>query len=305
LTGYRYDITRGKLTAKFSDVSQYVLSTADLPTMTVNAPIVGKSSIHTLDELKSHREQEVVFLLAKITLEKYFRWDGSQKTEKTTQHFFDADVQAWLFPEVLQITKQWLRECVRYKDHTYPQLLMLTEFAHDATDRIYQAIVAGESHKYLKPILRPYDTFGSSRYVDFDTARPVYTTDPHQCQVSHVVLDSNWEAKMVESLEQMPEVICYVKNQNLGLAIPYTLNGEQKNYLPDFIVRINDGQKELLNLILEVSGEARKDKAAKVATTKTLWIPAVKNHGGLGRWDFLEITDPWDAETSIRNYLSK
>ena len=240
-----------------------------------------------------------------MTLEKYFRWDGSQKTEKTTQHFFDADVQAWLFPEVLQITKQWLRECVRYKDHTYPQLLMLTEFAHDATDRIYQAIVAGESHKYLKPILRPYDTFGSSRYVDFDTARPVYTTDPNQCQVSHVVLDSNWEAKMVESLEQMPEVICYVKNQNLGFAIPYTLNGEQKNYLPDFIVRINDGQEDLLNLILEVSGEARKDKAAKVATTKTLWIPAVKNHGGLGRWDFLEITDPWDAQKSIRMYLSK
>jgi type III restriction enzyme len=303
LTGYRYDITRGKLTAKFSDVSQYVLSTADLPTMTVNAPIVGKSSIHTLDELKSHREQEVVFLLAKITLEKYFRWDGSQKTEKTTQHFFDADVQAWLFPEVLQITKQWLRECVRYKDHTYPQLLMLTEFAHDATDRIYQAIVAGESYKSLKPILRPYDTFGSTRYVDFDTARPVYTTDPNQCQVSHVVLDSNWESKMVQSLEQMNEVICYVKNQNLGFAIPYTLNGEQKNYLPDFIVRINDGQKDLLNLILEVSGEARKDKAAKVATTKTLWIPAVKNHGGLGRWDFLEITDPWDAQSFIRMYL--
>ena len=305
LTGYRYDITREKLTAKFSDVSKYVLSTVDLPTMTVNAPIVGKSSIHTLDELKSHREQEVAFLLAKMTLEKYFRWDGSQKPEKNTQHFFDADVQAWLFPEVLQITKQWLRECVRYKDHTYPQLLMLTEFAHDATDRIYQAIVAGESHKYLKPILRPYDTFGSSRYVDFDTARPVYTTNPNQCQVSHVVLDSNWEAKMVESLEQMPEVICYVKNQNLGFAIPYTLNGEQKNYLPDFIVRINDGQEDLLNLILEVSGEARKDKAAKVATTKTLWIPAVKNHGGLGRWDFLEITDPWDAQKSIRMYLSK
>ncbi|AFZ08639.1 protein of unknown function DUF433 [Oscillatoria nigro-viridis PCC 7112] len=305
LTGYRYDITRGKLTANFTDVSQYVLSTADLPTVTVNAPIVGQSSIHTLDELKSHREQEVAFLLAKMTLEKYFRGDGSQKQEKTTQHFFDADVQAWLFPEVLQITKQWLRECVSYKDHTYPQLLMLTEFAHDATDRIYQAIAAGESHKSLKPILRPYDTFGSTRYVDFDTARLVYTTDYNKCHVSHVVLDSNWEAKMVESLEQMNEVVCYVKNQNLGFAIPYTLNGEQKNYLPDFIVRINDGQEDLLNLILEVSGEARKDKAAKVATARTLWIPAVKNHGGLGRWDFLEITDPWDAQKSIRMYLSK
>ena len=305
LTGYRYDISRGKLTANFTDICQYVLSTADLATVTVNAPIVGQSSIHTFDQLKSHREQEVAFLLAKLTLEKYFRWDGHQKPEKTTTHFFDADVQAWLFPQVLEITKQWLKECVRYKDNTYPQLLMLTEFAHDATDRIYHAIVEGELRKSLKPILRPYDTFGSTRYVDFDTARAVYTTDSHKCHVSHVVLDSNWEAKMVESLEQMNEVVCYVKNQNLGFTIPYTLNGEQKNYLPDFIVRIKDEQKELLNLILEVSGEARKDKAAKVAAAKTLWIPAVQNHGGLGRWDFLEISDPWDAQKFIRMYLSQ
>ena len=305
LTGYRYDISRGKLTANFTDVCQYVLSTADLPTVTINAPIVGQSSIHTLDQLKSHREQEVAFLLAKLTLEKYFRWDGNQKPEKNIIHSFDADVQAWLFPQVLQITKQWLKECVRYKDNTYPQLLMLTEFAHDATDRIYHAIVEGELRKSLKPILRPYDTFGSTRYVDFDTARDVYTTDPHKCHVSHAVKDSNWENKMMQSLEQMNEVVCYVKNYNLGFTIPYTLNGEQRNYLPDFIVRIKDGQEELLNLILEVSGEARKDKAAKVATARTLWIPAVKNHGGLGRWDFLEISDPWDAQKSIRMYLSK
>lgn len=304
LTGYRYDITQGKLKANFTDLCRYVLSTADFPTVTINAPIVGQSSIHTLDELKSHREQEVAFLLAKLTLEKYFRWDGSQKAEKTTEHYFDADVQAWLFPQVLQITKQWLKECVTYKTHTYPQLLILTELAHDATDRIYHSIVAGESKKSLKPILRPYDTFGSTRYVDFDTARQVYRTDPNKCQVSHVVLDSNWESKMAQSLESMPEVVCYVKNQNLGFIIPYTMNGEQKSYFPDFIVRIDDGQEELLNLIVEVSGEAKKDKAAKVATTKTLWIPAVKNHGGLGRWDFLEIKEPWDAENKILAYLS-
>jgi type III restriction enzyme len=58
-----------------------------------------------------------------------------------------------------------------------------------------------------------------------------------------------------------------------------------------------------LNLILEVSGEPRKDKAAKVATARTLWVPAVNNHGGFGRWMFLEITDPWDAKNTIRAFL--
>jgi len=37
---------------------------------------------------------------------------------------------------------------------------------------------------------------------------------------------------MAQALEEMDEVICYVKNHNLGFTIPYTLNGEDKNYIP-------------------------------------------------------------------------
>ncbi len=41
-----------RLTATFTDESRLALSTADIPTKTENAPIVGESSIHTLDDLK-------------------------------------------------------------------------------------------------------------------------------------------------------------------------------------------------------------------------------------------------------------
>jgi type III restriction enzyme len=47
------------------------------------------------------------------------------------------------------------------------------------------------------------------------------------------------------------------------------------------------------------SGEARKDKAAKVSTARDLWVEAVNNHGGFGRWEFIEISDPWDARNTI------
>jgi hypothetical protein len=63
-------------------------------------------------------------------------------------------------------------------------------------------------------------------------------------------------------------------------------------------------QPDLLNLIVEVTGEARKDKAAKVTTARTLWVPAVNNHGGFGRWAFVEVTDPWDAQRTIRAALA-
>ena len=62
----------------------------------------------------------------------------------------------------------------------------------------------------------------------------------------------------------------------------------------------NEGEGEILNLLLEVSGEARKDKAAKVATARNLWVLAINNHGGFGRWAFLEINDPWDAINTLR-----
>lgn len=291
LAGYRYDLGGEKLAANFSDDSKLALSTADIPTRTENAPIVGETSIHTLDDLKHRRENEIAFLIAKLTIEKYFRDD-------------EGNDRPWLFPSLLQITKRWLKECVTLKDNTFPQLLLLHELAHDAGDRIYKAIVASnEEEPVLKPILRPYDTFGSTRYVDFDTTRPVYATRPDKSHISHVVADTDsWEQKTAEAIEDMEEVRAYVKNHNLGFTIPYTLNGDEKNYIPDFILRYDDGRgpEDLLNLIVEVSGEQKKDKVAKVTTARTLWIPAVNNHGAFGRWMFLEISDPWAAKNIIR-----
>ncbi len=112
---------------------------------------------------------------------------------------------------------------------------------------------------------------------------------------------------MAQTLEdEMDEVICYVKNQNLGFTIPYTFQGDQHNYTPDFIVRIDDGRgpTDPLNLILEVTGEKDGKKEAKVPTAKTLWVPAVNSAGDWGRWAFIEIRDPWNARNEIRAALT-
>jgi type III restriction enzyme len=112
---------------------------------------------------------------------------------------------------------------------------------------------------------------------------------------------------MAATLEGMPEVIRYAKNHNLGFTIRYTMNGEEKDYIPDFIACVEDGRgaHDLLNLIVEVTGEKKKDKAAKVSTARTLWVPAVNNHGGFGRWAFVEVADPWNAQNFVRDFLAK
>src|SRR5450759_1155095 len=170
LVGYRYDVAGERLSATFSEDSKLALSTADMPTKTEIAPIVGETSIHTLDDLKRRRPNEVAFELAKLTLDKYFRDD-------------DNNEKPWLFPQLLSIAKRWMAECVILKDNTFPQLLLLTRHRNDAADRIYGAIVASnEGTAVLKPIMRPYDTVGSTRYVDFDTTRRVLDTREDKCQ---------------------------------------------------------------------------------------------------------------------------
>jgi type III restriction enzyme len=305
LIGYRYDLAGERLSARFSDSTRLTLSTADIPSWTENAPIVGEASIHKMEDLREQREQTVAFELAKLVLEIYFR--DAPDGERWALGGSDAPVKAWLFPQVLDIARRWLAECVVLKDNTFPQLLLLAEKAHAAAERIYDAIVSTDSGaRTLKPILRPYDTVGSTRHVDFDTTKAVYQTDPAKCHVSYVVADTgSWEQKLAQTLEQMPEVVAYVKNQNLGFSIPYTIDGGERRYIPDFIARVDDGRgpDDLLNLIVEVSGFQEKDKATKVATAGNLWVPAVNNHGGFGRWAFIEITDPWNAENTIRSVV--
>ncbi|MGD0753047.1 MAG: hypothetical protein ABSA23_16765 [Anaerolineales bacterium] len=293
LVGYRYELKGERLDVTFTPDSRMAISTADLPTETEMSSIIGESDRHTIYGLKDRRLHTLDFELAKLVLER--KLQGA-----------DGNLKPWLFPQLLDIVRRWREQCLTCKDDTFPQMLFIEKFKHDAAEKIYQTIVASTSgEKILLPILRPFETIGYTRYVDFDTARDVYRTRPDKCHISHVVLDSGWEAKLAETLEEMDEVIFYAKNFQLGFTIPYTLNGKEHSYLPDYLIHLDDGHgpDDLLNLILEVSGEAKKEKAAKVSTARTLWVPVINNHGGFGRWAFIEIVDPWDAKNTIRAFL--
>ncbi len=288
VVGYRHELSTEQLRFAFDESSRLSLSTQEVPAETEIAGVVGASEVHTLADLRAAREQEIVFRLAR----------------RLVQHYFSD--RPWLFPQLARIVRGWMEESLTLKDHAFPGLLLLHRHADDAVDRIYRAIVAAEpGEQAIVAVLAPYDQTGSTRHVDFDTTKPVMTTDPERCQVSHVVADSGWEHKLAQSLETMDEVIAYVKNQGLGFTIPYTIDGEERSYVPDFVARIDDGRgvDDPLQLVIEVSGAQRRDKQAKVATARTLWVPAVNNLRSNGRWAFLECGDPWNAETEIRELV--
>ncbi len=295
LMGYRYDLGAERLDARFTDDARFVLSTQQIPTKVEVAGIIGPRDFLTLDDLRRMRDQQVVFWLARDVLERYFRDE-------------DEAARPWLFPQILRVTRQWYERCVECKDGTFKQLLYFREFALEGAARVYRAIVpGGEGAHAIVPILQPYDPWASTEHVDFDTARPVYVTRADRCHVSHVVADTgSWEQKVAWMLEEMDEVACYVKNDRQpGFALPYTVEGVERKYYPDFVARVDDGRgrDDLLNVVIEVTGQKKEDKEAKVATARALWVPAVNNHGGLGRWAFVEVTDSSNAQTQIRQAL--
>lgn len=305
--GYRYDLSREELGYEWMPQSRFVLGPRLLPTTTEMAPLVGEPNVHTLDDLKQLRMAHVEFKLAAATLERYFREDpvATPDAEDTTSAG-RGPVQAWLFPQVLRITRQWIAECVTFEDHGFPQMLMISNIRQQAAEKIYRAIARGEPDRVLKPVVNRYNPEGSTRFVQLETRKETYRTKT-KCHVSHVIVDSGWESKLSQSLEEMPEVLRYVKNQGVNLRIPYTLAGVEKEYIPDFIALVDDGHGEddPLHFVLEVSGQERLDKEAKVETAATLWVPAVNNAGTHGRWAFLEITNPWAAQQNIREFLKE
>jgi type III restriction enzyme len=292
VVGYRFEMPSEHLTATFDASSELELSTREVPTETQLDPIVGAMNLLHLP-LHEQRMNTVVFAVAKRTLDTFFRDD-------------EGGERPWLFPQLATITRRWIDECVtpNLGDGAYPQLLLLAEWSHAAAERIHRAIAKGTyGEPRLTPTLRLYDPIGSTDDVVFETTKTCFATE--KSHINYVAQDSNWESELAQKLESMPRVVSYAKNQGLNLKIPYTFEGRAANYVPDFLIRMRDadsaGPDDLLTLLLEVSGEAKKEKAAKVAAARDLWVPAVNHWGGLGRWAFLEVTHMENAADLIRS----
>ena len=51
--------------------------------------------------------------------------------------------------------------------------------------------------------------------------------------------------------------------------------------------------------------DAQDDKDARVSTACGMWVSAVNDQGGFGRWAFIEVRDPWNAQNDIRAALEE
>lgn len=284
--GYRVELPDERLEATFGP--DHVLHlTPELvgPTRNLNQGIIGEGVELTVAHLEDMRSSTILFHLARHLLYNKYRDPG-------------AEPKLHLFGQLKRITRQWLEGgYLKCSGGTYPGQLIYQELADMAAERIKAAItetLAGE--RPVKAILDAYNPKGSTSYVNFTSSKPHWETDPRRCHLNWIVYDSDWEAEFCRVAEAHPRVRSYVKNQNLGLEVPYLMGSTPRRYIPDFIVQVDDGRPDPLNLIVEVKGYRGEDAKEKANTMRAYWVPGVNNLGSFGRWDFAEFTAVYEIE---------
>jgi len=293
--GYRVELPEERLTAEFNEDSVLEL-TPDIvgPSITKNQGIIGEGVVLNLEHLEDMRRSTLLFHVTKRLL--YTKWRDP-----------DKDPELHLFGQLKRITRQWLDNCLVCKGGTYPAQLIYQELADMACKRITDGITRSMiGERPVKAVLDPYNSTGSTMHVNFNTSKKNrWQTDARRCHINWVILDSGWESEFCRVAESHPKVKAYVKNHNLGLEVPYRYGSEMRMYLPDFIVLIDDGHDNLLNLVVEIKGYRREDAKEKKSTMEIYWIPGVNNHGHYGRWAFAEFTDVYLIEADFESKVEE
>ena len=128
------------------------------------------------------------------------------------------------------------------------------------------------------------------------TSKPCYITKTSH--ISHCTFDSAWESTESYVIEKNPHVKAWAKNDHLGFEILYIFDGVVRKYVPDFLIRLDNGK----TLILETKGqETRKDKEKRKALSE--WILAVNGLGEYGEWCNDVSYNVADVDGIIAKYL--
>lgn len=296
--GYRLELPDTRLEARFTEASTLVLTPDRIGPASRIVPGVAGEGLR--DRLRDARPSQLVYALTRRLLfsERWRDADGAPRLH--------------LFGQVKRIVRRWLDGGhLVCRGGTFPAQLACEGLADQVVELLSDAIEEGTAgERRVLAVLDASHPTGSTATVRFTTSRTDrWRTDPRRCHVNWTVLDGGREGELCRVLEAHPRVRSYVKNQHLGFEVPYRRGGEHRRHRPDFLVRVDDGRGEadLLNLVLEATGDRREDEDedadAKRRAMESQWIPGVNHLGTHGRWSFAELTGPRELEPDSERTL--
>ncbi|MGF1647294.1 MAG: BPTD_3080 family restriction endonuclease [Kineosporiaceae bacterium] len=295
VTGYRLEIPDLELHLDLTDAPRFTVTQEQVAMWTQSAAIVGEDDdVDLRERLASKRAQQVAYEISRDVTDRCLALDN-------------GDRRPWLFPQVCELTRQWLDTMVDLDDGLPVGFLTLAEVQRRAAEAVHAVLQShGDRRARLRPILRHLDPLGSTAGVSFLTRKPAIETT--RSEVSHVVLDgrggNTWEQILALECEQHRDIAAYVKNDHVGFSIPYVHKGVTHSYVPDFLVRLKERAGDpaaVRTLIVEVSGGQKSPgpTAEKAFTARQRWCAAVNNHGGFGRWGYVEVTEMTTARQAL------
>jgi hypothetical protein len=237
----------------------------------------GKTSIANLD----------AFRRAQSVQQMGFELSASLTREYVTNQASELPPHV-LFPQLHKIVRRYMAEKVTVLPPNDVKDLFCSPYFGWVIERIKDAIrpVTVDDEAPELPIYEKHRGPGSTAEVGFWTSKEVRSVN--KGHVNYIVADTRkWEQAAAYFIDNSPHVRAFVKNQGLGFAIPYTHNGEDHDYVPDFIVRMNADDERYL--ILETKGH---DPLADVkAAAAERWVQAVTADGSYGKWSYVMVRE--------------
>jgi type III restriction enzyme len=283
LIGYRIESLEGDIKADFSKIENFEIDGTQYPVETemgsAFTPELQKMKVKSILEM---RDQEIVYYITKELIKYYYSDDEGNP-------FFQK------FNKLKKVVSEWYENKVvlpGITDVNYKRLLFFFD-PKVICEHVMRGIYDQQkSTDNILPVFNFYNRFGSTTYVNGNTSREVYPTV--KSHVNYVVADTeSWEQIAAKTLEELDEVICYVKNAFLGFVIPYVDGEKDWEYYPDFIARCKTDSGKTVNLIIEITG-MNKDKAVKKWHVENRWLPAVnavRDKFDYDEWYFIEIAN--------------
>jgi len=236
---------------------------------------------------RDRRFQELVFDLARALTKDCLASDT-------------CDVPAHaLFPQIVQIVRQYLNERVRVLPPAEITDVFLSPYYGWIIERLTEAIQPDTSQGEAPEIPHYEANRGptATDEVDFWTSRDV--REIIRSHVNYVVADMRrYEQAAAYYIDRHPATAAFVKNEGMGFAISYLHNGQMHDYMPDSIIRLVGDGDEALHLILETKGFDPLDEIKKAAAER--WVAAVNADGTYGHWAYAIARRPDSIPAAIQ-----
>ena len=255
---------------------------AELARIVDGQPDVSQISSIDLENLaKEYRTQRFIFETARDVFDQMNEsWTGSsQVLIGQLVHL----VEQYITSDAIHITPPLF-----YQDELRRRLTITLNMTK-VVQHIWEAIQF-ENTERLEPVFDPERPIKATGDMT-----PWFTSKPcGQTNRSHInlcVYDSSWEASDAYELARNDAVESWVKNDHLGFEVLYVHRGVVRKYRPDFIVRLKSGEM----MVLETKGQQDEQTNAKRRALE-LWVKAVNQHGGFGKWSAPMATSPGEIK---------